>query len=455
LNRIGAWRASLIVARKELTSALRDRQTRTYTLLMPLVMYPALFWVALQATLLAGALRSARVVDVAVVAAPGANERAAALVDALVRARDAREPAVVEVPQEDVAPTEAAGAALAYENAAENGAEAADTPPPTTRFKVAEEAATAVELESRLANDEAQAFVFVPTEGALVVVHDASRSASRLAHERTTELLEAVVEREREALLGTPPDELAPYDFERRDVAAPEQLGAFLLSTMLPIMLIAMATMGAFFPAVDVTAGEKERKSAETTLLLPVPRAALFGGQLLSVATASLCATLANLLGMSLAANHLLGMLTDKIEFALPVVNVLLMLPLMAAFALFLGATLTACASFTDTFKQGQALLGTVQTAFILPAMASVLPGIEFTAGIAAVPVVGASLGLREILRADGLAGMPWLPLGVSLVSMAACAALAIALATRAMQREPGSNMPKWVRSLTGAKENS
>jgi sodium transport system permease protein len=458
LNRIGAWRATLIVARKELTSALRDRQTRAYTLLMPLVMYPALFWVALQASLLAGALRSARVVDVAVVAEHGvdqrvdqrADERAAALVDALSRARDARESAEQDAPEGDAAPLGEPSAEVANETSAAT----ADTPPPTTRFAAAASASNTEELESRLANDEAQAFVFVPNEGALVVVHDASRSASRLAHERTTELLDVVVEREREALLGTPPDELAPYDFERRDVAAPEQLGAFLLSTMLPIMLIAMATMGAFFPAVDVTAGEKERKSAETTLLLPVPRAALFGGQLLSVATASLFATLANLLGMSLAANHLLGMLTDKIQFALPVVNVLLMLPLMAAFALFLGATLTACASFTDTFKQGQALLGTVQTAFILPAMASVLPGIEFSVGIAAVPVVGASLGLREILRADGLAGMPWLPLGVSLVSMAVCAALAIVLATRAMQREPGTT-PKWVRSLTGAKENS
>ncbi len=450
MKRIGAWRAALVVARKELTSSLRDRQTRVYTLVMPLVMYPALFWIALQASLLAGALRSARVVDVAIVAQPGANERAAALVVALEGARDARTtdaPVAADTTSEGAssdAPAEAPADSPTDDTAAA----------PTTRFATAADAATSDELVGRLAGAAEQAFVFVPLEGPLVVVHDASRSASRLAHERTTELLEAVVERERTALLGSSPEELAPFDFERRDVAAPEQLGAFLLSTMLPIMLIAMATMGAFFPAVDVTAGEKERKSAETTLLLPVPRASLFGGQLLSVATASLCATLANLVGMSLAANHLLGMLTDKIEFAMPLVNVALMLPLMAAFALFLGATLTACAAFTDTFKQGQALLGTVQTAFILPAMASVLPGIEFSVGVAALPIVGASLGLREILRADGITDLPWLPLCVSLLSMAVCAAVAIVLATRAMQREPGST-PKWVRSLTGAKENS
>lgn len=448
MNHVGAWRAAILVARKEITSALRDRQTRVYTLVMPLVMYPALFWIALQASLLAGALRSARVVDVAIVAQPGASERAAVLVAALEGARDDRaSDADAEAPEANADDTP---------NASANDAAPADdgTAAPTTRFVAGADAASAEELVERLARDGPQAFVFVPLEGPLVVVHDASRSASRLAHDRTSELLEAVVERERTALLGSPPDELAPFDYERRDVAAPEQLGAFLLSTMLPIMLIAMATMGAFFPAVDVTAGEKERKSAETTLLLPVPRASLFGGQLLSVATASLCATLANLLGMSLAANHLLGMLTDKIEFAMPFVNVALMLPFMAAFALFLGATLTACAAFTDTFKQGQALLGTVQTAFILPAMASVLPGVEFGFGVAAVPIVGASLALREILRADGLADLPWLPLCVSLLSMAACAAVAIVLATRAMQREPGST-PKWVRSLTGAKENS
>lgn len=437
MTELGPVRVALLVAAKEVRSALRDKQTRVYTLLAPLVMYPAMFWVALQAMLLTGALRDARAVAIELVPAAGAQARAEEL-------RDALEQAVLRVDADGTS----SGAA-----APEAAAPTTETTPRTS-FAVGAPAEDAGALTARLAERAVEAYLFVPVAGPVVVVHDASRSASGLARERAEELLEGLVASGREELLGQPVDALQPYAYTRRDVAAPEAVGAFLLSTMLPLMLIAMATMGAFFPAVDVTAGEKERKSAETTLLLPVPRGALFAGQVLAVAAACLAATLMNLVGMTLAANHLLGLLTDAVQFALPLANVLLMLPVMAAFALFVGAVLTAAASMTETFKQGQALLGSVQMVFVLPAMASTLPGIELTYGVAALPIVGASVALREILRAGSLADVPFGPLALALGVMALCAGLALVFAVRSMRREPGT-APAWVAKLTGGRSST
>lgn len=434
---LGPVRVALLVAAKEVRSALRDKQTRVYTLLAPLVMYPAMFWVALQAMLLTGALRDARTVAIELAPAAGAEARAAELRDALAEA--------VQRAGDDGAPADAA--------APDTASPESDAAPRTT-FAVGAPAQDAAALAARLAERAVEACLFVPATGPVVVVHDASRSASGLARERVDELLEGLVASGREELLGRPVDALQPFAYARRDVAAPEAVGAFLLSTMLPLMLIAMATMGAFFPAVDVTAGEKERRSAETTLLLPVPRGALFAGQVLAVAAACLAATLMNLVGMTLAANHLLGLLTDAVQFALPLWNVLLMLPVMAAFALFVGAVLTAAASLTETFKQGQALLGSVQMVFVLPAMASTLPGIELTYGVAALPIVGASVALREILRAGSLSDVPLGPLALALVVMGLCAALALVFAVRAMRREPGAT-PAWVAKLTGGRSST
>ena len=73
--------------------------------------------------------------------------------------------------------------------------------------------------------------------------------------------------------------------------------GAYLLSFILPMLLVVMTVMGAFFPAVDLTAGERERQTAETTLLLPVPRAAVHLGKILAVCVAAVLATALNLLG--------------------------------------------------------------------------------------------------------------------------------------------------------------
>jgi len=446
VTELGPVRVALLVAAKEVRSALRDKQTRVYTLFAPLVMYPAMFWVALQAMLLTGALRDARVVSIELAPAAGAEARAEEL-------REALEQAVVRADAPGEAAGEAASDAAPSPRPAEPAA-AADDAAPRTTFALGAAADDAESLATRLAERAVEAYLFVPVAGPVVVVHDASRSASGLARERVEELFDGLVASGREELLGQPVDALEPFAYARRDVAAPEAVGAFLLSTMLPLMLIAMATMGAFFPAVDVTAGEKERKSAETTLLLPVPRGALFAGQVLAVAAACLAATLMNLVGMTLAANHLLGLLTDAVQFALPLANVLLMLPVMAAFALFVGAVLTAAASMTETFKQGQALLGSVQMVFVLPAMASTLPGIELTYGVAALPIVGASVALREILRAGSLADVPFGPLALALAVMAACAGLALVFAVRSMRREPGT-APAWVAKLTGGRSST
>ena len=41
------------------------------------------------------------------------------------------------------------------------------------------------------------------------------------------------------------------------------------------MLLVFMSVIGALFPAVDLTAGEKERRCAETTMLLPIPMTAV------------------------------------------------------------------------------------------------------------------------------------------------------------------------------------
>jgi len=431
----GWWRAARVVAVKETRSAFRDRQTRMYTLLMPLVMYPVMFWVALQAMTLVDGLREARTVSVAVVASDdGAADRADPLRDAL---RDDALDQVVQLAR--------------YESLLERGGrdDAGDDAAAAAR-----EAALLAELEPRTRYTPdaagADAVLRVPAQGELVLEYDASRSASRLARDRVEDALERLIELRRAEALGMPVAELVPLDFERRDLAEDADRGAFVLSTMLPLMLVAMATMGAFFPAVDITAGERERKTFETTLLLPVPRTAVFTGQLISVAIAALAATAMNLVGIMLAAGHLLSMLTDEIEITLPLTSAALMLPVMVTFALFLAATLTAFASFTETFKQGQALLGSVQMVFILPALASTLPGIQLTLGVAVIPVVGPSVALREILRAGGdPSALPLVPLLVCLGTSALLAALAVALAVRAMRGER-AGVPTWVAKLTG-----
>ena len=74
----GVLRAALAVARKELGESFRDRQTLLYTFVLPLCMYPAMFWVMVQGVLVVQGQKQARDVTVGVVAAAETAEAARA-----------------------------------------------------------------------------------------------------------------------------------------------------------------------------------------------------------------------------------------------------------------------------------------------------------------------------------------------------------------------------------------
>jgi ABC-type Na+ efflux pump permease subunit len=274
-------------------------------------------------------------------------------------------------------------------------------------------------------------------EPSLTVFYSSTETASELARRRVAERLPPYVERLRAERLpgGTPASALVPFALrEPHDIAPAKDAGAKVLSVVLPMLLVVMCVLGAFFPAVDVTAGERERNTAETTLLLPVPRLAVQQGKILAVCASALVATALNLLALALSAGHLLHMLASgqDIQVELPLGAFVAIAPLALLFAFFVSAVLVGIASFARTFKEGQALLGPVQMLFILPAMACAIPGLELTPGLATVPVVNVVLAFREILNGEAHP----LEFAITGVTLLASAVLAIAIAVRLLSRE-------------------
>jgi ABC-type Na+ efflux pump permease subunit len=271
---------------------------------------------------------------------------------------------------------------------------------------------------------------------------DSARPASLVAKERLQEALEATGLANRDRALeavGLTLSDLQPLRSQRLDLAAARDTGAFVLSLLLPMMLVVMGMLGAFYPAVDLTAGERERGSYETGLIAPIPRLGLALGKLTAVTSSAFLGASMNLVGIGFAANHLLGLLggAERIEVTIPWLLLLCVLPLLLAYLLLVAATLTAAASMTETFKQGQALLGSVQMVFILPAMVATLPSLQLTHGLASIPVVGFTLAVRQVLRTSTLADLPLGPLATCFAAHLLLAALAAWLAARLLTRGP------------------
>lgn len=398
-------RHSLRVAARALREASRDRHTLAYTVVLPVCLYPVLFWVMVQGALVVQGRRQ--------------HTEVTAL---LARQAGASAPADLEQ-------------ALA---------EAPEGPPGIERVRVIpgepldEEAARAL-LTDAQGHPDAALVLGAPLgeEPPSRLFWRSTQPSSELARRRVLTRARAAADRARRAAAeaaGRDPLELDPFEVDARSVADVRETGAYVLSFLLPLLLSVMVVMGAFVPAVDLTAGEHERGTAETTWLLPVPRLAVVLGKIAAVATTALFATLLNLVAVVLAGEHLLRMLEANLDLSieLPVGALLAVLPLLALFAIAVAAALIAIASLARTFKEGQALLGPVQMLVILPAMAGTVPGLELDAGLAWVPVVNVTLAFRELVRGELTA----LPYAITALSLCTVAAAAVLLAVRVGTRE-------------------
>jgi len=405
--RQGTLSATFAVARKEILTSLRDRQTALYSLVLPICLYPILFWVLVQGALVVQGKRQATEVRVGVASAstvPHKTDLTAAL-----EAHEQNEPSY--------APLEVVPLADA-----KNSAEA------RTWLRG--------ELESK-ADERLDAVLFFPprARGEAKLLFDSTDSRSTIAKRRIEERLPPLSARIRSSAArtrGHDPELLYPIQIENHDIAPRRDQGAVVLSLLLPLLLVVMAVMGAFFPAVDLTAGEKERGTAETTLLLPVPRLAVHQGKILAVCALSVVATFLNLAALGLSAEHLLATLAQDIQVEVPIHALISIAPLALLFAFFVSAALTAVAGLAATFKEGQAMLGPVQIVFIVPAFAGVIPGLELTPQTALIPVLNVVLAFRAMLLGKALL----LEYSLTCAALLAYAALAITLAVRLLSRE-------------------
>ncbi len=83
---------------------------------------------------------------------------------------------------------------------------------------------------------------------------------------------------------GNLPENLArPFDILEKNVAPPEKVGGAVLGGLVPYFVILLCLTGAMYPAMDLTAGEKERGTIETILCSPVSRTHLVLGKFLMV----------------------------------------------------------------------------------------------------------------------------------------------------------------------------
>jgi sodium transport system permease protein len=390
----------MLVARKELRETLRDRRTLAIMILFPLVVYPLV------------SLATAQVMATRVNRSETAVSRVAV-----------------------IGPAHLAGGVRArLERRHDALGDIAVSPSPATADDVMVGHLDAL-VEAAPAAAGAGA---TPTAR---VLFDETRDRSRTARERVAE-----------ALGGSSEPACAPaYTVSAQGIAPRKAVGGYLLSKIMPLVIVVMVMLGAFHPAIDITAGERERGTLETTLSAPIARSALMAGKVLAVATLAAISGMLNLASMSMTVLGGARLALDAPPLAVPWLHVAAALAVVPPAAFLFASVMVAIGALARSFKEAQTLLTPVYFLCMAPSLLAALGDFALTGAAALIPGVGVTLLARDLIVGQAsMAGT----LAV-LISTTLYGAAALVLAARLYDSErllgsdeAGVPLRAWLRHL-------
>lgn len=192
---------------------------------------------------------------------------------------------------------------------------------------------------------------------------------------------------------------LNPVVIAEEDMSTTEESVGSMIGMMMPFFIITMILLGAIYPAIDVTAGEKERGTLETLLTLPVTNFEMIMSKFLAVSCIACVSAILNVISMGGAMAFLvtssLASVADMnvtFDFSVFLPGILFTILVMMVFALFVTAVCMCTCVFAKNFKDANNYATPVMFIFMFAGYAPMLPDVELTAQTAAIPVVNVAL---------------------------------------------------------------
>lgn len=285
-------------------------------------------------------------------------------------------------------------------------------------------------------------------DGRFVLLYSGVDAASGRARDRCAEAIAQYRERVlllRAEEIGEDASFLETIAIVEDDIASGERKANYLMSMTLPLLMVIIILMGAFYPALDATAGERERGTLETSLVAPVSRGTLVLGKYLAVVTLALVAFGLNFASMAVCFKYLIG--SVKVQaFTISIPSLLLIFTGALLLALLVSALMMAVAFLARSFKEGQSYMAPIYLLGVAPILVALSPDVALTPVVACVPVVNITMVFRDVLQSRIDA---W-PIALSLATSSLYSALAIALASWLVSRESfvfgsGSPLSVWL----------
>jgi ABC-type Na+ efflux pump permease subunit/membrane protease YdiL (CAAX protease family) len=182
---------------------------------------------------------------------------------------------------------------------------------------------------------------------------------------------------------------IAPSDKTRSGIS---------MASLIPLILVLMTITGAVYPAIDLTAGERERGTLETLMAAPIPRMGILFSKFIAVLTVAVLTASLNIVGMAATIwafrlDSYLGETGFTLEMCLKVFGLLVL------FAAFYSAVLLAVTSYARSFKEAQSYLVPIILLSMAPGLMAMTPGLTLEGPLCVTPMVNILLLARDVLQ--------------------------------------------------------
>ena len=284
------------------------------------------------------------------------------------------------------------------------------------------------------------------TENGSVEIHVEYDSAEVASREAANRIKDGLLNRsdqllqQRLQIAGLDDAFARPLKIEAQNIASDKKRSGSALGSVLPMIMIVMLGVGAFYPAVDLTAGEKERGTYETLLSTPTTKLEIVCGKFVTIFCLSMFTGLLNLGSMVLSMTFALSQMKSGAEeqtFDLSLMhitwaNIALIFIVLIPLAFFICAVMMSIALLARDFKEAQNLVTPFFLIILLPGVFVGMPGIELTRGTVFIPIANVALLFKNLLIERANADLFF---GV-LICTAVYALLALLAAVWLFQRE-------------------
>jgi sodium transport system permease protein len=198
---------------------------------------------------------------------------------------------------------------------------------------------------------------------------------------------------------GLDPQALQSIVVEPKDIATEQEKGGYFLGMLLPMFIVLFSIMGGMYVAIDVSAGEKERKTLEALLVTPLSRFRIVAGKFMAVATTAITSVVLSIASMYAAFKIWPPDFGISFVFDLSLATVALMLILGIILSIMFAGFLLAVAIFAKSFKEAQNYITPFYLLAILPvSIFSSIPGFKPPLGLFLIPSVNAVFLFKESL---------------------------------------------------------